>query len=179
MTSVQIIEQAKQDVWLSGAPSLTPFARRQSLEHSIWYMGHLMTFLATGEETAGRFALIDTVAKKGNGPPRHIHHREDETFYLLEGEVTVFVGDERIKGTAGTSVFLPRGIPHSFNIESEQARSLILITPAGFENWFTEFGEPARDLTLPPASKPVYADAERKMLEAAARYGLEFVSPLP
>lgn len=178
MTTAQITEQAKEDVWLTAAPALAPFARRQALEYSIWYMGHLMTFLATGEETAGRFTLIDMVAKKGNGPPRHIHHREDEAFYLLEGEVTIFVGDETIKGTPGTFIFLPRGISHSFNIESEQARTLILITPAGLENWFTEFGEPARELTLPPALGSVYADAEQKMLDAAARYGIEFVPPL-
>lgn len=177
MITEQRIEQMKHDVRVLGAPSLVPVARRQSTENSIWYMGHLMTFLATGEETAGQLALIEAVAKKGNGPPRHIHYREDELFYVLEGEVTIFVGDETIKATVGTSVFLPRGIPHSFNIESEQARTLILLTPAGFENWFTEFGEPAQSLTLPPMTEPSYADVER-MIEVGERYGIEFLPPV-
>ncbi len=68
----------------------TAFGRRgQSLEHSVWYNGSLMTFLATGEETQGQFALIEAVGRKGNAPPPHIHRREDEIFYVLEGELAV------------------------------------------------------------------------------------------
>jgi len=106
---------------------------RQALDRSVWYNGSLMTFLATGEETQGQFALIEAVSRKGNAPPRHIHHREDETLYVLEGEITVSVGDSTIKATPGTMVFLPRGVAHSFAIESEQLRMLILATPAGLE----------------------------------------------
>ena len=73
---------------------------RQSLDRSVWYNGSLMTFLATGEDTHGQFALIEAVARKGNVPPPHIHHREDETFYVLEGEVVVSVGDRTMRGTA-------------------------------------------------------------------------------
>src|SRR3974390_2251471 len=80
---------------------------RNSLEHSVWYNGSLMTFLATGEDTHGQFALIEAVAKEGNLPPPHIHHREDEIFYVLEGKIVVSVGDRTIKGTPGTMVFLP------------------------------------------------------------------------
>ena len=149
---------------------------RQSLDRSVWYNGSLMTFLATGEDTHGQFALIEAVARKGNVPPPHIHHREDEIFYVLEGEVIVSVGDRTIKGTAGTMVFLPRDVPHSFTIESEQSRMLILLTPAGLERWFKEFSVPAQAMTLPPADEPAYGEVQR-MLEAAPRYGLEFVLP--
>src|SRR5215510_16554602 len=83
---------------------------RQSLERSVWYSGWLLTFLATGDDTRGQFALMEQVARKGNVPPRHIHHREDETFYIVEGEMTFFVGDETIKATPGTVVFAPRDI---------------------------------------------------------------------
>ena len=72
---------------------------RQSLEQSVWYSGWLMTFLATGEETQGQFALIEAAARKGNVPPPHIHSREEETFYVLEGELTVFAGEKRIKAS--------------------------------------------------------------------------------
>jgi quercetin dioxygenase-like cupin family protein len=147
---------------------------RQSLDRSVWYNGSLMTFLATGEDTHGQFALIEAVARRGNVPPPHIHHREDEIFYVLDGEVVVSVGDRTIKGTAGTMFFLPRDVRHSFTIESEQSRMLILLTPAGLEGWFKEFSVPAQAMTLPPADEPPYGEMQR-MLEAASRYGIEFV----
>ena len=147
--------------------------RRQSLDHSVWYNGWLMTFLASGEDTHGQFALIEATARRGNVPPPHIHHREDETFYVLEGEIVVSVGDRTIKGTPGTMVSLPRDVRHSFTIESEQSRMLILVTPAGLEGWFKEFSVPAPAMTLPPADEPAYREVQR-MLEAAPRYGLEF-----
>lgn len=156
---------------------LSGFARgRQSLDRSVWYNGGLMTFLATGEDTQGQFALIEAVQTKGNVPPPHTHRREDETFYVLEGEITVSIGDRTIKATPGTMVFLPRNVRHSFTIDSEQGRILILITPAGFEGWFKEFSVPAPAMVLPPAGEPTY-DEVQSMLEAAPRYGLEFAPP--
>jgi len=153
------------------------FARgRHSLDHSVWYNGSLLTFLATGEDTQGQFALIEIVGRKGNVPPSHIHRQEDEIFYLLEGEMTVSVGDRVIKVTPGTMVFLPRNVQHSFTIDSEQGRMLVLLTPAGLEGWFKEFSVPAQTLTLPPADEPGYSDVQR-MLEVASRYGLEFALP--
>ena len=149
---------------------------RQSLDRSVWYNGSLMTFLATGEETQGKFALIEAVSRKGNDPPPHIHRREDEIFYVLEGEVVVSVGDRTIKGTPGTMIFLPRDVRHSFTIESEQARMLILLTPAGLERWFKEFSVPAPAMTLPPAGETEYRELQ-SMLEAASRSGIEFVLP--
>jgi len=146
---------------------------RLSLDHSVWYNGWLMTFLATGEDTRGQFALIEAVARRGNVPPPHIHHREDEIFYVLDGEIVVSVGDRTIKGTPGTMVFLPREVRHSFTIESDQIRMLILVTPAGLEGWFKQFSVPAPAMTLPPADEPGYPEVQR-MLEAAPRYGLEF-----
>jgi|SRR5215469_453544 len=147
---------------------------RQSLDRSVWYNGSLMTFLATGEKTQGQFALIEAVSRRGNVPPPHIHHREDEIFFLLEGEIVVSVEGRTIKGKPGTMVFLPRNVPHSLTIESEQARMLIMVTPAGLERWFKEFSAPAPAMTLPPADEPAYGELQR-MLEAAPRYGIEFV----
>ena len=165
-----------------GAANMKPiesvaFSRgRQSLEHSVWYNGSLMTFLATSEDTHGQFALIEAVARKGNVPPPHIHHREDEIFYVLEGEIVVSVGDRTIKGTPGTMGFLPSDVPHSFTIESEYGRMLILLTPAGLERWFKEFSVPATAMTLPPAGEPEYREL-KSILEAAPRYGIEFLLP--
>jgi quercetin dioxygenase-like cupin family protein len=149
---------------------------RQSLDRSVWYNGSLMTFLATAEDTQGKFALIEAVGRKGNVPPLHIHHREEETFYVLEGEMTVSVGDRTIKATPGTTVIVPRHTVHSFVIESEQSRVLILLTPAGMEGWFKEFSVPAPAMTLPPPAETPYSEIQ-KMLAAAPRFGIEFVLP--
>ena len=149
---------------------------RKSLDRSVWYNGFLMTFLATAEDTQGQFALIEVLGTRGNVPPPHIHRREDEVFYVLEGEVVASVGDRTIKGTPGTMIFLPRDVRHSFTIESEQLRMLILVTPAGLEGWFKEFSVPAPAMMLPPMGDVGYSEVQR-MLEVAPRYGLEFVLP--
>ena len=149
---------------------------RQSLDRSVRYNGWLMTFLATGEDTQGQFALIEAVARKGNVPPPHIHHREEETFYVLEGAMTVSVGDCTIKATPGTMVVVPRHTVHSFVIESAELRVLILLTPAGMEGWFKEFSVAAPAMTLPPPAETPHSEIQ-EMLAAAPKYGIEFVLP--
>ena len=156
---------------------LAAFSRtRNSLDRSVWYNGSLMTFLATAEDTQGSFALIEAVSRKGIAPPPHIHHWEEETFYVLEGELTVTVGDRNIKAEPGTTVVVPRHTVHSFAIESEQVRTLILSTPAGLERWFKEFGVPAPAMTLPPPAEIPYSKVQ-EMLAAAPKFGIEFVMP--
>lgn len=162
-----------------GPERLTAFGRgRQSLKESVWYSGHLLTFLATGQDTQGRFALIELVGRQGNVPPPHIHHREDETFYILEGEMIASVGGQEVKGTPGTMIFLPRNVLHSFEIESEQLRMLVLLTPAGLEGYFKECSMPAPAMTLPPPVEIPYSEIQ-KLLDVGAKYGLEFVLPKP
>lgn len=151
---------------------------RQSLKESVWYSGWLFTFLVTGEETQGRFALIEGVARKGNVPPPHIHHREDETYYILEGEMTASIGDQTIKGTPGMVIFVPRNVVHSFEIESEQMRMLVLLTPAGLERYFKECGVPAPAMTLPPAAEVPYGEIE-KLVAVGAKYSVEWVLSKP
>ena len=117
---------------LIGGKARLAFSRgRQSLEQSFWYSGWLLTFLATGQDTQGQFALQEQVGRKGNVPPPHIHYREDEVFYVQEGEMTFSIGDQTIKATPGTMVFAPRDVVHSFTIDSEQVRILVMNTPAG------------------------------------------------
>jgi quercetin dioxygenase-like cupin family protein len=143
------------------ADLLAPFGRgRGSLHNSFWYTGWLLTFLATGDQTQGRFALIEALTRKGNCPPRHIHRNEDESFYILEGEITALIGDQTIRGTPGTLIFGPRGVPHSFEIHSEQVRMLLLLTAAGLEGYFKQFCTPAAALTLPPPAEIPYVDIQ-------------------
>jgi quercetin dioxygenase-like cupin family protein len=168
---------ATQGTQTKGAKPPVAFGRgRQSLEQSVWYAGWLLTFLATGEDTGGQFALMEQIARKGNVPPRHIHHREDETFYVIEGEMTFSIGDRTIKATPGTMIFAPRDIAHSFTIDSEQVRILVQVAPAGAEGFFKACSVPAPSMTLPPPAEVPYSEIQ-KMMALAPEYGFEFVLP--
>jgi quercetin dioxygenase-like cupin family protein len=116
---------------------------------SVWYMGNLMTFHATSADTDGRFALIEVLGTPGNEPPPHVHEREDELFYILEGEMDFFCGGRAMPARAGDSVLLPRGIAHTFRVRSEYARGLVYISPGGLEGYFQALSEPAEYVDMP------------------------------
>ena len=143
---------------------------------SAWFLGTLMTLKASGEQTRGAFGLIEQVLPPGFAPPRHVHHNEDEAFYLLEGEASFTCGDQTVKARPGTYIFFPRGVPHWFRIEgTEPARLLQLNMPAGVEHFFMEVGEPAAELVLPSAEPP---DIER-LAAIASKYDLEILGLPP
>lgn len=152
---------------------------RSRLDRSRWYSGYLLTVLVTGAETGGRFSLVEEVGGKGLSadPPPHLHTREDESFYVIEGEVTFYVGDEVIHATAGSFVQLPRGIPHRFTLEAAHVRMLNLCAPAGFEGFFDALSMPAAALTLPPP--PDGPPDVGHLIATAAAYGVEIVGPPP
>jgi quercetin dioxygenase-like cupin family protein len=173
-------QTAKQHI---GGPKVTAtLAQRNQVKHvpagagaAYWGPGDLMTFLITGEETGGAFFMAEIRVAPGGGTPPHIHHRDDESFHLLEGTLTIQVGGNTITASAGDFVFLPREIAHSFkNTSDGYAKALVLTTPAGLEGFFSEVFEPAADRSLaPPASKELIGRA----LAAASRYGLELLPP--
>ena len=136
-----------------------------------WGPGNQLTFLVTGKETGGAFFLAEMSVVPGGGPPPHIHHREDESFHILEGTLTIQVGGNTITASAGDFAYLPRGIAHSFkNTGDGFAKALVVTTPAGLENYFAEVFDPATDRSaapLPP-SKEMLARA----MAAAPRYEL-------
>lgn len=143
---------------------------------SLWMLDSLITFKLTGEDTGGGMALMDSVVSPHSGPPPHIHEREDETFYILEGEFAFLAGEETIWASAGSVVYGPRGIVHTYrNIGDEAGRFLTMITPSGFEEFFREVGEPVEDPSAPPEVTP---EKIEKMLATAPKYGLEF-PPFP
>lgn len=140
---------------------------------AFWVVGDLYTILASGEDTAGAYALIHAVVPAGAGPPPHLHRREDEAFYVLAGEVEVHVDGQTVRATAGDWITLPRGSLHYFkNVATTPAKMLILVTPSGLEKYFEEAGKPATDRTA-PAPPP---DIER-LLAVAPKYGLEIRVP--
>lgn len=120
------------------------------LENSVWYNGHTFSFFLDAQQTAGAFVLIHIYFRKGGEPPAHYHKREDETFYLLEGEIRFHIGDKKFTAKAGELAYVPKNVPHQFSLVTETAKALLLITPAGAETFFREFGVPAQSLELPP-----------------------------
>lgn len=134
--------------------------------------GDLYRFLAGGDQTGGRFSIWHASIPPGGGPPPHIHHRENEAFYVLKGELTLYAldVDQVVKAGPGTFVHLPPDRPHRFANESDQeVETLIMAVPAGIEKMFMQVGTPS-DKALPMGPEEV-----EKLLKAAPDYGLDIL----
>jgi mannose-6-phosphate isomerase-like protein (cupin superfamily) len=140
----------------------------------LWFIDNLVYVHVDGEAGQGRLALVEERGRRGNMPPLHVHHRDDETFYLLEGEVSLFAPGRQLTLTAGQAALAPRGIPHCYRVESEEARWLVITTPAGFESFVRRVSEPASADELPEAGRP---HDPALMAQAAADVGIEILGP--
>ena len=149
-----------------------PKMNSPELKNSFWYIGHLMSILISGQDTNGTFSLIHGYEIKGLEPPPHIHTREDESFYLMSGEINYTAGNETFKARKGDWVFLPRNIQHSFQVQTDTAEVLILLSPGGFEDYFREMSEPAKGMSIPP--RPQGPPDVKKIVETASKYGVQF-----
>ena len=152
--------------------SLKPVMAEPELSNSLWYIGHLMSILISSEDTNGSFALMHGYEIQGLEPPPHTHTREDESFYLMDGEITYTVGGKTLNAKKGNWVFLPRYIQHSFKVITEQAEVLILLSPGGFEGYFRDMSEPAKELVIP--LRPQGPPDVKRIVETASRYGIFF-----
>jgi len=130
--------------------------------------GEKITILLSAQDTGGSLAIFIDEVPPAAGPPLHIHRSEDETFYILEGELEMQVNDERFTASAGASVFLPKGIPHTFsNSGTQTARALVMLTPGGLEGFFAEV-------------EPLVTQAEPDMaaiMAVGSKYDIEIVGP--
>jgi quercetin dioxygenase-like cupin family protein len=156
-------------------PAFAPIALQPAQGEALWFFGFLATVKASTESTAGRVAVIEHLGPRGAGSPLHVHHGEDEWFYVLEGELTLWVGGEIIDAPAGSFVYGPREIPHTFTVSSEQARFLLVTEPAGLEQFMRALAEPAERLEIPPA--PSASPDMGALAQLAARYGIEILGP--
>lgn len=143
----------------------------------LWFLGTLARVLIDGATTGGRFALIDLTLPKGAAPPLH-SHPQDETFYLLEGEATMWVEETGRRCGKGAVAFAPGGHPHGWRVESDTARMLILSTPAGIEDYFRALAEPARWPWLQPPPDGPRVPAAR-IEEVERTLGVVRHGPLP
>jgi quercetin dioxygenase-like cupin family protein len=141
---------------------------------AFWGPGDHYTFLVTGAESGGAYFAMEALVPPGGGPPPHIHTREDETFYLVQGRVEFRLGDRVVTAGPGDFVNVPRGTVHCFrNAGGETAKMVLTFTPAGMEHFFLETLEPAPNgATTAPANVEAVA---ARYAAAAARYGLRFV----
>jgi quercetin dioxygenase-like cupin family protein len=152
-----------------------PTLRQPNEGQTVAVVGDVYRFLATGDDTDGRYAMFEAVVRPGGGPPPHIHSREEESFYVLEGEITFQVGDDRFVAKAGIFANMPVGSLHSFRNDTDKtARMVISVAPAGLEKMFLEVGQPvAFGQQAPPPSKPEID----KLLAVAPSYGIEIRLP--
>lgn len=144
-----------------------------TVDRDRWFLGTLLQIRASGDETGGQLAVMEQRARRGFSPPRHVHRREDTALLVLDGAITVVVGDERSELGPGGFVWLPRGVPHTFRVDSDTVRQIELVTPAGFEGFHVDTSDPAQLLELPPPAEP---DIPR-LLDAIGPYGAEIVGP--
>ena len=141
---------------------------------AIWFLSNRITIKARAGNTGGAYGLFEAELPAGFSPPLHIHHREDESFWILEGEFSVRCGDRTFGASPGAYVFAPRGIPHTFVVNGPSpGRLLTIVTPGGCEEFFGAMGRPAEGPGLPP-SGPI--DLPR-LKEISARFGIDIVGP--
>lgn len=152
-------------------PTRQPYALTPGAGETIWFWGAPTRVLARAEQTGGAFGLVEHVISVGDESPWHVHHTEDEAFYVAEGEVTFRVGDQITHAGPGAFLFGPRGIPHGFRVGGSQpARLLLLFSPGGFEQFITGMSE-----STPSADPPDM----QKMMALAAKHSTEIFGPWP
>lgn len=140
-----------------------------------WYGDSLWEFLIPNEATGGRLTVFRATMPEGFSPPRHIHTREDEVFMVLDGDACFDIDGRRLLAGAGTTVYMPRGVPHTFRVQSPVARMLGIMAPGRFEELFRRLSVPADARTLPePGTVPF--DVEAVMAEQI-RLGTRVVGP--
>jgi mannose-6-phosphate isomerase-like protein (cupin superfamily) len=163
---------------MHASSNLLAFSRDPSSHDSRWQMGStLTTYLADSRGTNGAYCLLEAVVRPGSEPPPHLHAREDELFYLLEGEIDAFAGDDVFTVGTGGCVFLPRLVPHAFIIRSPMLRMLALFTPGGIEDMFRRVSAPATNIGIPEAALIHPSVGNADVVQSLSDYGVRFLSP--
>jgi mannose-6-phosphate isomerase-like protein (cupin superfamily) len=140
---------------------------------AFWGPGAMYRFLVTGVQTRGAYFAMEAVVPPGGGPPARIHHNEDETFYIVEGEAKILIDDAWVTAREGDLVHVPKGAVHCFhNYSRDQLRMILTFTPAGIESFFEQTLERALDPTQRPPDN--FHEVAARYAEAGPRYGIEF-----
>jgi mannose-6-phosphate isomerase-like protein (cupin superfamily) len=149
----------------------------QAQGNAFWVLGDLYIFKVTGKQTNGAYTIIEQTIHPQGGPPPHIHHMEDEAFYILEGRFSFLCGDKQSVFEAGSFINIPRGTLHTFkNVDEQPGRLLVVISPSGLEEFFYSIGTPATDVAIPPAFD---AGIIQKIMELSKNFQMEVILPEP
>ena len=158
------------------APALEPRAVRKDEGEARWWFGALAEIKACAADTGGQMTIVEVTEPAGAEAPLHVHHRDDEGFWILEGGVTFEVGEETIEASAGDYVFGPRDIPHRFTVGDQGCRMLFILVPGGIEDVIRATSEPASSRTLPPRPEAEPTPQEIEGLKAIVKeHGYELL----
>ena len=156
--------------------ALQPAAVRSDEGEARWWFGALAVIKATAADTGGQMTIVEVTEHPGAEAPLHVHYRDDEAFWILEGDVTFEVGDATIGASAGDYVFGPRNVPHRFKVGDRGCRMLFVLTPGGIEDVIRATSEPAASRTLPPPSEEEPTREQIEMLKAIVKdHGYELL----
>ncbi len=144
----------------------------------IWFLDTLVTVQVGHEASADGISVLEHRGRQGDSPPLHVHHTEDEIFYILEGDFRFLLDGAEVRRGAGATVVAPRGVPHTYRVESAAGGRWLTLTAAGdFERFVRAFGRPAERAELPPPSGPPTREQVEALARECTKFGLELVGP--
>jgi quercetin dioxygenase-like cupin family protein len=143
----------------------------------LWFLNTLIDFPVSHTDGVDGMSVMDSLARRGDSPPYHVHHTEDEVFHLIEGELDVCIDGETRRALPGETHLLPKGVPHTYRVVSERARWLVVTTEGDFERFVREVARPAEAAELPPPAAPPTPEEQQALRELALRHGIELLGP--
>ncbi len=158
----------------SGPTTAVALSRAEERRKLLWAGRTVFDVVLGGEETGGTFAVLDQWGRRGDCTPLHVHHTDAEVFYVLEGAITAWAGEDVTRLEAGGAVYLPAGLAHAFRVDSEEVRLITVSAPAGFAAFVREAGVPF------DGSAPATWDFDiGRLMASAPRHDIEIVGPPP
>ena len=143
----------------------------------IWFLGTLTYVRVSAEDGADGMSVLEQLLPQDSSPPLHVHHDEDEIFHLLEGEIRIKLGEHVRRVSTGQTLLVPRGVPHTFRVDSKTARLLVVTCNGSFERFVRTIGRPAESDTLPVPDGPPTPEQMQALTEVAQSCQITFVGP--
>lgn len=143
----------------------------------LWFLDTLVTFPTSHEDGSDGISVMESLARRGDSPPYHVHRTEDEVFHLIEGELVLLVDGRTMRVQAGETHLAPKGVPHTYCVVSERARWLVVTTHGDFERFVRAVSRPATTAELPPSSGPPTLEQQHALAELSLRHGIELIGP--
>jgi quercetin dioxygenase-like cupin family protein len=143
----------------------------------LWFLNTLVTVGVGSDEGDDGISVLESLAPRGDSPPLHVHRDEDEVFHILEGELRFRVGDDELRAGPGETLLAPKGVPHTYRVESERGRWLVTTARGDFERFVRSFSRPAEADELPAPAAPPTPEQAEALAAACREHGIELVGP--